>query len=267
MSTGDYIRESDLYSRRLAESFDATRSVYGGTTTHSSNDYTITTTIPITRLLDGELFRLKPDASNTGAATLAIKDPNGNTTIAAKSIKRADASTALGADELTSGLIHILQYDAAADVYRMIYKAQGATVALGARVFNSTTISVSNNTDTTLTFDSERWDTDGIHSTSSNTGRLTCVNRGKYLITGSVMFASNATGLRELYIYLNGTTGIAIQKIPAVSGTDSAVNISTVYDLAVNDYVELVAFQNSGGSLNVQAVGNISPEFAMVQLR
>lgn len=265
MSTGDYIRRTDLYQRQLAETFDATRSVWGGTTTHSGNDYTITTTIPITRLLDGELFRLKPDAGNTGAATLTIKDSNGNTTVASKAIKRADATTALVSDELTSGLIHILQYDSSADVYRMIYKAQGATTHIGARVFNSAAITLTTATITYLTFDSERFDTDAIHSTSSNTGRITCNTPGKYLIWANVSYAFNATGRRFLGLRLNGTTLIG-QIVHAPSTGSTELSISTVYDLAAADYIEVKTYQDSGGNLDIQAVGNYSPEFGMDRL-
>ena len=38
----------------------------------------------------------------------------------------------------------------------------------------------------------------------------------------------------------------------------------TLYELAVNDYVELVVYQSSGGALNVVSSGNHSPEFMMV---
>ena len=42
--------------------------------------------------------------------------------------------------------------------------------------------------------------------------------------------------------------------------------ISTLYSLAVNEYVELVAFQDSGVSLNALTAANYSPEFSMVRV-
>jgi hypothetical protein len=138
-----------------------------------------------------------------------------------------------------------------------------------ARVYNSTTIShATSGTAQTLTFDSERFDTDSIHSTSSNTSRLTCNTAGVYLISGCVQFAFHATGRRQLAIALNGPTLIALRTQPAVT-TDSGVTvvtIQTVYKLAATDYVELVANQTSGAALNMSAAGNYSPEFTMAYM-
>jgi hypothetical protein len=43
-------------------------------------------------------------------------------------------------------------------------------------------------------------------------------------------------------------------------------DLATVYDLSVNDYVELQAYQNSGENLDILALGNHSPEFMMVRV-
>jgi len=41
------------------------------------------------------------------------------------------------------------------------------------------------------------------------------------------------------------------------------MSISSIYKLAITDYVEVRVYQNSGGNLNINASGNRSPEFAM----
>jgi hypothetical protein len=135
-----------------------------------------------------------------------------------------------------------------------------------ARVYNDAAISINNDTITALTFNSERWDTDTIHNTSTNTNRLTCQTAGLYLIHGHVRFASNNTGYRIAGIRLNGSTQIANQKTGATQGTTTVLSVSTVYLLTASDYVELVAYQDSGGALNVEAGGNLSPEFGMTYL-
>lgn len=136
--------------------------------------------------------------------------------------------------------------------------------SVGARVYNSAAISSNNATLTALTFDTERYDTDGLHSTSSNTGRLTCTRAGKHLIVVNLEFASNATGYRVVHIRLNGTTYIAVDSKMAVNGNATWFSTATIYDLAVGDYVEVVVYQTSGGALNVSAAGNYTPEF-MIQ--
>jgi hypothetical protein len=42
--------------------------------------------------------------------------------------------------------------------------------------------------------------------------------------------------------------------------------VATRYPLVVNDYVEAVVRQTSGGALNVLALGNQSPEFMMARV-
>lgn len=143
----------------------------------------------------------------------------------------------------------------------------GGSSDISARVFNSASISLTNNTWTTLTFNSERWDTDTIHSTVSNTGRLTATTAGKYLIIGHAEFSTHATGIRQLQIRLNGATPLIFFNIHTMNGADAGMlMISTQYNLAADDYVELLAFQNSGGALNVNQRANSSPEFMMAKV-
>jgi hypothetical protein len=101
-----------------------------------------------------------------------------------------------------------------------------------------------------------------MHDTSTNNSRLICKTAGKYQINANIAWALNATGVRELGLFLNGTTGIAYVSVPG-SATLSEQSISTLYDLAVNDYVEVSVYQTSGGALNVTASPNYSPEFMM----
>ena len=143
----------------------------------------------------------------------------------------------------------------------LIRQLQGSA-ASGARVYNSANISVSHNDSSApLTFDSERFDTGDFHSTSSNTGRLTAPTAGLYLMGACVQFAANATGLRALLLRLNGSTFIVRELIDIDSATTHGLAVSTTYQLAAGDYVEAIAFQTSGGALNVEAGANYSPEF------
>lgn len=139
----------------------------------------------------------------------------------------------------------------------------GTTAFAGARVRNSAAIAI--NPSATLTFDSERYDTNAYHDTSSNTGRLTIPTgkAGKHSVGATVEWAANVTGYRQIGLRVNGTTFIAIQRSMAVTvaSEESRQTIETDYDFAVGDYVEVIASQSSGGSLNITASGNYSPEF------
>jgi hypothetical protein len=131
------------------------------------------------------------------------------------------------------------------------------------RVYNSANFSVPNTTPTAITFDSERFDTGGMHSTSSNTSRITVPSGegGVYLVGGHVRFAANATGVRAAEIMLNGATIIAMQQVDIDSAVPHIFSIATLYTLAAADYVELFCVQTSGAALNAEVIGNYSPEF------
>ena len=127
------------------------------------------------------------------------------------------------------------------------------------RIYNSANLSIPHNTATTLTFNSERQDTDTMHSTSVNTGRITMNTAGFYIVGISLEFASNATGTRRVDVSV-GATVIASEIDSAVSGDVTRKVVSTGYQFAAGDYVTFIVTQTSGGALNVNAGGNYSPE-------
>lgn len=133
-----------------------------------------------------------------------------------------------------------------------------------ARVFHNAGQAIANGAETTLAFNSERFDTDDLHNNVTNNSRLTAPVAGVYLITASIQWAATAGGLRQLFIRHNGTTAIASELLTGVANHQQTV--STIYKLAANDYVEVRVNQTSGASLNVTTTGNNSPEFSMSYL-
>lgn len=136
----------------------------------------------------------------------------------------------------------------------------------GARVYNSADESIATGGDVALTFDTERYDTNGLHSVAANTSRLTAKRAGVYLISAHILWASGTNAPRALTIYLNGATPIAQVYDQMTTATFIAHSIATLYHLNVNDYVEAMVHQNTGAALKVVASANKSPEFAMQQL-
>jgi hypothetical protein len=119
------------------------------------------------------------------------------------------------------------------------------------RVTNTAAQSISTATNTALTWDTENFDTDTLHSTVSNTSRLTASVTGKWRVNGSAMFAASGTGSRNIFIRKNGSTNYADIYMPSIAGDPFTLSISDTIDLTAGDYVELVVWQNSGGALNV----------------
>ena len=159
---------------------------------------------------------------------------------------------------------------AATDVQAAINEldTEKAGIAKGecARVYHSVAQATANATLVALAFDSERFDTDGIHDTVTNNSRLTCKTAGKYQITVNLDFASNATGSRRVYLKVNGATFIAGCTAKAEASGAHHFAVSTLWDLAVDNYVEVVVYQSSGGALNVDSGSSYSPEFMMVRV-
>lgn len=145
--------------------------------------------------------------------------------------------------------------------------ASGAATFVGVRAYAGATTSCNDSTWTSIALNSERFDTNTFHDTSTNNSRLTVPSGqgGTYLIGGNGGFAANATGLRGFRILLNGTTRIADHFMIAVSGGVHGTRavISTLYALAQTDYVEFQQWQNSGGALNTENVANSTVEFWM----
>ena len=132
----------------------------------------------------------------------------------------------------------------------------------GARVYNSADISIPSGVDTTLTFDSERYNYGAMHSTSLYPSRLTANRSGVYLITATVaVYIITAPGL-ILQLRLNGSTPIA-EKYPGMGAAGVGTGtITTLYRLGAGDYVEVVVSQSTGSAQTALHVANWSPEFA-----
>ena len=175
----------------------------------------------------------------TGADTFArlAVGTNGHTLV-------ADSSTATG-----------LAYAAPA--------AGGSFV--GCSVYDSNaTQSIATGTDTVVTFNSEFFDTDGFHSTSSNTGRITIPSGkgGKYLFIASAFFVNLASG-KEARFYKNGNQLLSYGWTSAsgVAGT----SISAILDLVATDYIEFRVVQGSGGNADLYKSGGAAGEYAYFQ--
>ena len=166
------------------------------------------------------------------------------------------AQTILGANVAVGDIVDVL----AAGNRPPLILAAGSPAA---RVYNSANISIPNATLTALTFNSERFDNDSIHSTASNTSRLTATTAGVYSISGNFTMAPLGSGKGLIGVRLNGSLIIAYQRFAGITATNLIQAIQTTYKLAAGDYVELIAHQDSGSALNVIAASNYSPEFSM----
>lgn len=136
----------------------------------------------------------------------------------------------------------------------------------GARVYNSADIVIADSTWVKLTFDSERFDTDNIHSIVSNTSRLTCRTAGIYLVVAAAQWRAAAGGVRRFQILLNNTDVLQQDYSGMASDNYLGTSCQTIVELAVNDYVEFRVVHNQGAPLNIGSWAMYSPEFMMQRI-
>lgn len=129
------------------------------------------------------------------------------------------------------------------------------------QAYNSADISIPDSSATPLTFNSERFDTDSMHTGSSS--QIMIQTAGVYIVTFQVEWDDNVEGDREGFIRKNGADFIAKSSYHAVSdsgvGTTSSICIQELFE--VGEYVEALVKQDSGVSLDVVA-NRGSPIFA-----
>ena len=124
--------------------------------------------------------------------------------------------------------------------------AVGATL-VGCQLTKSANQSLSNETETAITFNGETWDTDGFHDNSTNNSRITIPTGkgGKYTLTSEVAIASGSGGGYVL-IKKNGSVWEYPVTFNAVSSFNTDFTFSILMDLVATDYVELFLYVTGG---------------------
>ena len=131
--------------------------------------------------------------------------------------------------------------------------ASGSTFVGAKGKRDGTSQSISNNTFTAVLFNAEDYDTDSIHSTSSNTDRFTVPTGkdGKWAISASVLFGGSSSGERRIAIYKNGATANTDNRLSGQGSAGQTMAVNSVFNLVATDYLSIYVYQDSGGSLNL----------------
>lgn len=136
------------------------------------------------------------------------------------------------------------------------------------RVFHNANQSIADATETTVAFNSERFDTDTMHDTVTNNSRITFNTAGVYVVTFNGRFLT-AADYSAVYVILrkNGTTNIAQHMIsPSAFNLQPVLMVSTTYKFAATDFVEARVFHDntSNAARTLDVFGEASPEFSAV---
>lgn len=160
------------------------------------------------------------------------------------------AKMAPGADSIQNGSITPLKF---------------ATLP-AAKVYKSTVTTLANGSESTLTFDSERFDNANLHDTSVNTDRLVSPTTGLYLITCSIETnAAPLTGVLRIAFYKNGTVNALARSSMAPNAVSHT--LSTYARLVTGDYVIARVLNTTGASVNIlagTAAAEAANDFGMV---
>jgi len=150
----------------------------------------------------------------------------------------------------------VLTADSAqADGVKWATPAVATPTFVGCSIYNTTSFSISNNTATRITCNSEFFDTNGFHDNSTNPARITIPAgyAGKYLVNMGVTYDANGTGARTVAVYKNNASFVELFTMTGGSGGNQSPKSSVVINLAVGDYIELFTTQTSGTTLTMYA--------------
>jgi hypothetical protein len=167
------------------------------------------------------------------------------------------AADAIGASEILADAVAAAEIatDAvnSAEIAAAAVRAAELGVMPGALVRRTAVQALASGVQAAVGWDAEVLDTDGMHDNAANNSRLTIVTAGLYLILGKVTIDNTAAGRRELNLRLNGATFLEDDHAPGAAGANCSLRIAHLAQLAATDFLELLAFQDSGAALNVQA--------------
>lgn len=189
-----------------------------------------------------------------GSAWASLDDPNAiqNSIVDAKGdiiTATADNVPARLAVGGTNG--HVLTVDSSTSTGLKWAAPSGGVT--GCVLYNSANLTVANATWTTVNWNSEVYDTDSYHSTSSNTSRITIPagKGGKYLIFCNLTYDNNGTGIRWTRLLINGSEDYRLYgPRPSADGA-SSYHLFQIKDLTAGDYLEINTQQTSGGNLDL----------------
>lgn len=136
------------------------------------------------------------------------------------------------------------------------WAAPAAASFVGVSLTNNAGITLTNATDTKLTWNTENYDTSGFHTGSSGDIVIPSGLAGKYLITSTLCFDANTTGQRFFQAKVNGTLVASNQdSAGSAAGVPKCWGLNNVVSLAVGDTITFQAYQSSGGNLLVLFTG------------
>lgn len=127
---------------------------------------------------------------------------------------------------------------------------------------------VANVTHTPVSFETVEFDSGGYFDVAQPT-RLTFPETGVYLITGTLGWDSNNTQARIANLFVDGAVSPATNRASSIENTSPADYTTTlcgIGEFTVGQYVQLVAWQNSGATRQLVVASWVKPRLAVHRL-
>jgi hypothetical protein len=139
-----------------------------------------------------------------------------------------------------------------------IMSSDADTRVVAARAFRGTPAqSIPNSSITKVQLNSISIDKTGSFDNVTNY-RYTFRSPGIYRVSANVRYAPNATGVRVVYIYKNGSTYASKDTFNGTASYSVGTDVSTLIEVVAGDYVECFTYQDSGGALDLSAGSNLT---------
>jgi hypothetical protein len=127
---------------------------------------------------------------------------------------------------------------------------------------------VNNNNLTFIDWEIEVFDTNQMHDPVGFPSGLICKLAGRYTVTVQITIPAFASGVCSLRLDKNRGTGTAAtlwQQDLSPLAVAATLNINTILDLIVNDYLEFEILQTSGSPMIITG-GTLVPNYSMSKL-
>jgi len=153
---------------------------------------------------------------------------------------------------------HVLTADSTESLGLKWAAAAGGSSFSGARLTKSVGQTLTNNTDTMITWDVETFDVGGYHDNVTNNTRITIPagKAGYYQVSAILSYAAGGTGQRIIQLAKNGATfsyNLIVENGLGGGGYQTVTFADIVYG-AVGDYFEIAGLHSQGINLNI--IGN-----------
>jgi len=166
-----------------------------------------------------------------------------------------DALTNPSSGDQLNSPSHAGQHANVNDAIEAMQAAMGVKYGARVKAERTATQSLSSGVDTAIAFNAtDAYDTDAFHNPASNNTRLTIPANmgGLYLVVAAARYDTSSAGARRLYLLVNGTTLDIGTSLAAVSSSiQMHIQATGLLVLAAADYIEVMAYQSSGGALAI----------------